>query len=105
MIGRLRRRRLTLVAFCATTSLLLGAAVAVTASAAAAADASTKYLGIFRESAPMDTATGTTSRYGVTPASVQWFDSWATGNTFDSAAARALWSRGIVAAPELNWLR
>jgi beta-mannanase len=100
MTGRLRRRRLALVAFCATTSLLLGAAVAVTASAAAA-DASTKYLGIFREGAPMDTATGTASRYGVTPASVQWFDSWATGRAFDSAAARALWSRGIV--PHFTW--
>jgi beta-mannanase len=91
--------RRTIAALCAATGLLLGAVVAVPASAAA--DASTKYLGIFRESSPADIAAGTVSRYGVTPASVQWFDSWATGNAFNSAAAGALWNQGIV--PHFTW--
>ncbi|MEN3615997.1 cellulose binding domain-containing protein [Plantactinospora sp. ZYX-F-223] len=88
-------------ALCAATSLLLGAVVTVIIPPAAAADTSTKYLGIFRESSPTDIAAGTVSRYSVTPASVQWFDSWATGNAFDSAAARALWNQGIV--PHFTW--
>ncbi|MCA2211800.1 cellulose binding domain-containing protein [Jidongwangia harbinensis] len=87
----------------AAATLLLGAVVVGTASSssAAAADPSTKYLGIFRESSPTDVPAGTAGRYGVTPASVQWFDSWATGNAFNSAAARTLWSQGIV--PHFTW--
>lgn len=36
------------------------------------------------------------SRYGVAPASVQWFDNWASGDAFDAADARTLWSQGIM---------
>lgn len=63
---------------------------------AAAADASTKYLGVFRETSPTQILSGTVSRYGVTPASVEWFDSWATGNAFNAAEARALWDQGVM---------
>jgi beta-mannanase len=97
MRRRFRGGRLT----AAVTTLLLAAAVVVNASSASAADTSTKYLGIFREGAPTATADGVMSSYGVTPASVQWFDSWATGNAFDSASAKALWARGIV--PHFTW--
>jgi len=66
------------------------------ALSAAAADASTKYLGVFRQTSPTDIGPGTVSRYGVTPASVQWFDSWATGNAFNTADARTLWNQGVM---------
>src|SRR5689334_2483296 len=86
-----RGRRAALIA---VTGLLLGAATAVPALRSAwAADASTKYLGIFREATPTSIASGTVSRYGVTPASVMWFDSWATGNAFNVSEARALVSQ------------
>lgn len=75
--------------------LLLGMAWAVD-TGSAAADTSTKYLGVFRETGPTEVPSGTVSRYGVAPASVQWFDSWATGRAFDAAAARTLWSQGIM---------
>jgi beta-mannanase len=81
--------------------ILLATAITIPASTAGAADASTKYLGIFREASPIEIASGTVSRYGVTPASVQWFDSWATGNAFNVAAASALWNQGIV--PHYTW--
>jgi hypothetical protein len=86
----------------ATAALLLGTATA-TAGAAAdssapyAADASTKYLGVFRETSPTEVPSGTVSRYGVAPASVEWFDNWASGNAFNAAAARTLWDQGIMA--------
>lgn len=85
----------------ATAGLLLCAGLITTASGAGAADTSTKYLGIFRETSPTEVAQGTVSRYGVTPASVQWFDSWATGNPFNAAAAGSLWNQGIV--PHFTW--
>jgi Cellulose binding domain/Glycosyl hydrolase family 26 len=89
-------------ALIAATGLLLGAAVAVPAMRSAwAADASTKYLGIFREASPTAIASGTISRYGVKPASVLWFDSWATGNAFNVSEARALASQGIM--PHFTW--
>ncbi len=79
-----------------TAGAMLCAALAFPVTGAAAADASTKYLGIFRETSPTDIAPGTVSRYGVTPASVMWFDSWASGNAFNASAARSLWSQGIM---------
>ncbi|MET7420029.1 cellulose binding domain-containing protein [Dactylosporangium sp. NPDC005555] len=89
--GRLR----TAAVFTAAV-LLLGAALTVPAHGAAAADASTKYLAIFRQTSPTEIPAGTASRYGVTPASAVWFDSWGTGNAFNSAEARALWNQGVV---------
>lgn len=90
-LGRLRTTTLFTVA-----ALVAGAALTLPA-VNAAADTTTKYLGVFRESSPTEIGPGTVSRYGVTPASVQWFDSWATGNAFNAAAARTLWNQGIMA--------
>jgi beta-mannanase len=84
------------------TAVTIAAAGVIVAAAlsipglSAATDAATKYLGIFRQASPTDIAAGTVSRYGVSPASVEWFDSWATGNAFDVAGAKALWSQGIM---------
>lgn len=96
MIRRLKDRPLRIATSCAAAGLLLTAALTIPASGAGAADASTKYLGIFREAAPTAIASGTVSRYGVAPASVQWFDSWATGRAFNTAEARTLWNQGIM---------
>ncbi|NUT96493.1 MAG: hypothetical protein HOY78_31140 [Saccharothrix sp.] len=89
--GRLRAATALVVA-----GLVLGTGLAVS-SGSAVADSSTKYLGVFRETSPTDVPSGTVSRYGVAPASVQWFDSWGTGRAFDAAAARTLWNQGIMA--------
>ncbi|WP_055587814.1 cellulose binding domain-containing protein [Streptacidiphilus griseoplanus] len=88
------------VAFFTVAGLFMGAALAMPSSSAAA-DTSTKYLGIFRETSPTDVPSGTVSRYGVTPASVQWFDNWASGNAFGVANAQALWKQGIM--PDFTW--
>jgi beta-mannanase len=65
-------------------------------STTASADTATKYLGVFRQTSPSEIPSGTASRYGVTPASVLWFDSWATGNAFNAAEARTLWNQGVM---------
>jgi hypothetical protein len=83
---------------------LLGTAAISTIGAAGPADAATpttKYLGVFRETTPTQIAAGTTSTYGVTPASVVWFDAWSTGRAFAVDEAKALWSAGIV--PHFTW--
>lgn len=80
---------------CAALSIpTLGTASADTS--AKSADAATKYLGVFRQTSPSEIPSGTVSRYGVTPASVQWFDSWATGSAFNAAEAKALWNQGVM---------
>jgi Cellulose binding domain/Glycosyl hydrolase family 26 len=79
---------------------LLAGLLGGTGAAGAAADP-TKYLGIFREAAPTAIASGTSTTYGVEPASVVWFDNWASGNAFPVSEARALWSRGIL--PHYTW--
>ena len=71
------------------------------AGSAGAATPTTKYLGVFRETTPTQIASGTTSTYGVTPASVVWFDAWSTGRAFATSEAKALWSKGIV--PIFTW--
>lgn len=94
-----RRRRFgrpRTVAIIAAAGALLAAALTIPAVVASAADASTKYLGVFRETNPTAIASGTVSRYGVTPASVLWFDSWASGNAFNVAEAKALWNQGVM---------
>src|SRR5690242_1697291 len=88
------RWRLT-TALIAVAGLTTGAAL-IAPGPASAADASTKYLTIFREEAPTSVPADTMSRYGVTPASVLWFDAWGTGNAFNASAARTLWSQGIL---------
>jgi beta-mannanase len=82
-------------------SLLFGAAMTNGVGAASAADASTKYFAVFREAAPTQIASSTSASFGVTPASVFWFDAWATGNPFPVAEAKALWSQGIM--PHFTW--
>lgn len=79
----------------AVACLLLGTLLSGNATNAVA-DTSTKYLGVFRQTSPTEIPSGTVSRYGVTPASVQWFDSWATGNAFNAADARTLWNQGVM---------
>jgi beta-mannanase len=96
MKRRIEFGRLRAAAVFAAASLLLGAALTIPTVGAAAADASTKYLGVFRQTSPTEIPSGTVSRYGVAPASVLWFDSWATGNAFNAAEARALWNQGVM---------
>ncbi|HET9658415.1 MAG TPA: cellulose binding domain-containing protein [Kineosporiaceae bacterium] len=97
MAARPRR----VLAAVAALALLLGVRALSTSSPASAADATTKYFGVFREGAPTQTASAASSAYGVTPASVMWFDSWATGKAFPVSEAKALWSRGIM--PHYTW--
>jgi beta-mannanase len=95
--GRLRAAAVLAIGLFLCTAL--GISTLSTASAdtsAASADATTQYLGVFRETSPTEVPAGTVSRYGVTPASVMWFDSWATGNAFNAAGARTLWNQGIM---------
>ena len=97
MSGWLKAGRRRTAALITVATLLAGTAVSVSALGSAwAADSSTKYLGIFREATPTTIASGTVSRYGVTPASVMWFDAWATGNAFNVTEAKALWKQGIM---------
>ncbi len=95
MKRRITFRRLRTAIIFAIAGLLLGAVLSIP-GLSAAADASTKYLGIFRQTSPTEIPSGTVSRYGVAPASVEWFDSWATGNAFDAADAKTLWSQGVM---------
>jgi beta-mannanase len=92
----IKQKRLRTATTLAAAAALLFAAVTVPAMSASAADASTKYLGIFQQSSPTQIPSTTVSRYGVTPASVLWFDSWATGNAFNANDAKTLWNRGIM---------
>lgn len=99
------RRRTLLGTAAATVALTISDAAgaqAAPARTAACADASpTRYLGVFRDGDPTAIATDVEDLYGVTPASVMWFDSWATGLPFPVAQAKALWRRGIM--PHYTW--
>jgi hypothetical protein len=97
MVVRPRR----VLAVVAALALLLGARVLSTSGPASAADTTTKYFGVFREQTPTQIASTASSAYGVTPASVMWFDSWATKKAFPASEAKALWSRGIM--PHYTW--
>ena len=85
----------------AVAGLLCGAVMVTGAGTASAADTSTRYFGVFREASPTQIASSAATAFGVTPASVMWFDSWAADNAFPVAEARALWSRGIM--PHFTW--
>ncbi|WP_433220934.1 glycoside hydrolase family 26 protein [Dactylosporangium sp. CS-047395] len=61
----------------------------------------TRFLGMFRDGDPTAIAADVKHLYGVTPASVMWFDSWASGRPFPVAEARALWRQGIM--PHYTW--
>lgn len=89
-------------------TLLGTAAAAVTSALADAGRASahpptspTRYLGLFRDGSPTTIAADARSLYDVVPASVMWFDSWASGLAFPVDEARALWRRGIM--PNYTW--
>jgi beta-mannanase len=98
---KLLTRPRRVVAGLAMMGLLCGALMVNTAGSALAADTSTKYFGVFRETTPTQIASGASASFGVTPASVMWFDAWATGNAFSVADAKALWSQGIM--PHFTW--
>jgi hypothetical protein len=100
----MRRRTLLGTAASAVAVVMSDAAGAQAASAGAAAckDGSpTRYLGAFRGEAPTAIATDVEHLYGVTPASVMWFDSFASGLAFPVSEAKALWRRGIM--PHYTW--
>ena len=94
----MRLRRLLAVVTAAAALLL---APAGTAGAAGAGTHPERYLGLFRDEDPDAVPASARSRYDVTPASVMWFDSWASGQAFPVDAARALWRRGIM--PHYTW--
>ncbi|WP_083971527.1 glycoside hydrolase family 26 protein [Actinoplanes awajinensis] len=77
------------------------AVVVTEAGAAAAGREVTRYTGVFRDGDPAAVAADVTAMYGVTPASVMWFDSWASGRPFPVQQARQLWRRGIM--PHYTW--
>jgi hypothetical protein len=56
---------------------------------------------MFREEDPAAIPGDVKSLYGVTPASVMWFDSWASGQAFPVDAAKTLWRHGIM--PHYTW--
>lgn len=81
---------------------LAAAALAVSdASAANAAVKPARFLGVFREGDPTTIATDVETLYDVTPASVMWFDSFASGQAFPVNEARKLWRCGIM--PHYTW--
>ncbi|GAA2848397.1 hypothetical protein Acy02nite_02010 [Actinoplanes cyaneus] len=90
-------RRRTLLGTAATAAALVVSGT----DAANAGRRTTRYLGVFREGDPTATAGDVRELYGVTPASVMWFDSWATGRAFPVNQARMLWRRGIM--PHYTW--
>ncbi|WP_082772004.1 glycoside hydrolase family 26 protein [Actinoplanes sp. TFC3] len=94
----MRRRTLLGSAAAAVTAALSGTAQA---ASAAQARTPTRYLGVFREGDPTRIAADVGSAYGVVPASVMWFDSWASGRPFPVAEARKLWQCGIM--PHYTW--
>jgi hypothetical protein len=102
----MRKRTLLNTAAAAVT---LGIADAGPASAQALSAAAgtgkggspTRYLGVFRDEDPTAIAANVRSLYGVTPASVMWFDSWTSGRPFPVNEARAVWRRGIM--PHYTW--
>src|SRR5687768_14713605 len=80
---------------------LLGVVLLPLTGSSATADDSTKYLGSLRETTPTAIASGTTSLYGVNPASVVWFGNWSSGAAFPVDEAKALWARGVL--PHYTW--
>ncbi|MEU4243551.1 glycosyl hydrolase [Actinoplanes sp. NPDC026619] len=88
---------------CATTVAVTVAVGGASAAPAAPShgQAAVRYLGVFREEDPVLIAADVKDLYGVTPASVMWFDSWGSGQAFPVDAARALWRQGIM--PHYTW--
>ncbi|WP_213005970.1 glycoside hydrolase family 26 protein [Paractinoplanes toevensis] len=56
---------------------------------------------MFREGSPTTIATDVENLYDVTPASVMWFDSWASGLAFPVHEAKELWRHGVM--PHYTW--
>ncbi|GAA0553808.1 hypothetical protein GCM10010172_40480 [Paractinoplanes ferrugineus] len=102
----MRIRTLLSAAVTAVALVVAGAGVAdaATGPGPAGADragAPTRYLGMFRDGEPATVATEVKTLYDVTPASVMWFDSWASGKPFPVDQARTLWRQGIM--PHYTW--
>jgi Glycosyl hydrolase family 26 len=103
-IMRIRRLLFTATALIVAVIGSAGTAVASPAPVAAPAVHSvppTRFLGMFQDGDPVSIATNVESDYGVTPASVMWFDSWGSGQAFPVDAARTLWRHGIM--PHYTW--
>jgi len=97
-------RRRTLLGTAAAVTLAISHAGTASAHAAARTGkgaSPTRYLGVFMEEDPASVPGDVTKQYGVTPASVMWFDSWASGKPFPVNEAKALWRRGIM--PHYTW--
>ncbi|MDQ1295445.1 MAG: hypothetical protein QG608_3330 [Actinomycetota bacterium] len=84
-----------------TVCLLAGAALTLPASGATTATSATKYFAVFREASPTAIASAATAQDGVKPASVMWFDNWASGRAFPVSEAKSLWNQGIM--PHYTW--
>ncbi len=84
-----------------TAAMAAAALVIADPDAAGAAPRRSRFLGMFREEDPAAIPGDVRNLYGVTPASVMWFDSWASGQPFPVDAAKALWRRGIM--PNYTW--
>lgn len=95
------RRRTLLGAGAATVALVMTEAGAADAADTGRKASLTRYLGVFRDGNPTAIASEVDDLYGVTPASVMWFDSWGSGRPFPVEQARALWRRGIM--PHYTW--
>src|SRR6185369_4239111 len=93
--GGMMRRRTLLGTAAAAVGLAMSDAAGAQAAPACGSGSATRYLGVFREEAPTAIAANVESRYGVTPAGVMWFDSWASGLAFPVSEAKALWRHGI----------
>ena len=94
-------RRRTLLSAAAATGALVVSGAGPAAAAPGRDPGPTRYLGLFQEKDPTATATDVRAAYGVTPASVMWFDSWASGRPFPVEQARTLWRHGIM--PHYTW--
>ncbi|UQU66901.1 hypothetical protein COUCH_11780 [Couchioplanes caeruleus] len=94
-------RRRTLLGAAVTAGALVATPSAAVAATTGRSGSSTRYLGVFRDGDPATIAADVRSQYGVTPASVMWFDSWASGRPFPVDEARLLWRHGIM--PHYTW--
>ncbi|GGN11358.1 hypothetical protein FHR83_003434 [Actinoplanes campanulatus] len=95
------RRRALLGTAAAAVALATSDAAGPAAAAARKDRVPIRYLGMFRQEDPAAIAASVKNLYGATPASVMWFDSWASGRAFPLDEARMLWRRGIM--PHYTW--
>ena len=94
-----------LVAAAAAIAVVAGGVVPAGAATSPAAVAQVagpnRFLGVFQTGQPGTVPAEVKARYGATPASVMWFDSWGTGAKFPVADAKKLWRQGVM--PHYTW--